>query len=63
MRLDDYAAENNKAYLPRPPTGSYQKSDIFALGTTIYEIMSGHDPFSELHEHNDGKRSRDGTGM
>lgn len=45
-----YALENAKSYLPRPPNHSDVKSDIFALGTAIYEIMVGHEPFPELDE-------------
>jgi hypothetical protein len=53
VSYNGYALENNKAYLPRPGTHSDVKSDLFALGTSIYEIMTGHEPFPELDEHND----------
>lgn len=55
VRYNGYALENNKAYLSRPGTHSDEKSDILALGTSIYEIMTGHESFPELDEHNDGE--------
>ena len=42
------ALEGVKSYLPCPSTCSDEKSDLFALGTAIYEIMVGHEPFPEL---------------
>ncbi|KAH9859211.1 hypothetical protein J1614_012227 [Plenodomus biglobosus] len=47
------ALENVKAYLPRSPSHSDESSDLFALGSAIYEIMVGHEPFPELNELDD----------
>jgi serine/threonine protein kinase len=47
------ALENVKAYLPRPSNHSDESSDLFALGSAIYEIMVGHEPFPELDELDD----------
>jgi hypothetical protein len=54
VNYNGYALENNKAYLPRPGNRSNEKSDLFALGMAIYEIMTNHEPFPELDEHRDG---------
>lgn len=48
-----HALENVKAFLPRPTDRSDEFSDPFALGTAIYEIMVGHEPFPELNELDD----------
>lgn len=48
--INGYAVEIVKSYLPRPQNHSDIKSDLFALGTAIYEIMTGHEPFPELDE-------------
>lgn len=50
VTFNGFALENVKSYLPRPSTHSDQKSDLFALGTAIYEIMTGHEPFPDLDE-------------
>ncbi|QDS74332.1 hypothetical protein FKW77_004434 [Venturia effusa] len=55
VRHNGWALENNKFYLPRSLNHSDEQSDIFALGTSIYEIMTGHEPFPELDEHKDGE--------
>lgn len=31
-----------------------QKTDIFALGSTIYYMMTGHEPFPELNPNVEG---------
>ncbi|KAK7177335.1 serine threonine-protein kinase [Paraphaeosphaeria sporulosa] len=51
--FNGHALENVKSYLPRPSTRSDAKSDLFALGTAIFEIMVGHEPFPELDELDD----------
>ncbi|KAI9791930.1 MAG: hypothetical protein M1835_008166 [Candelina submexicana] len=51
--FNGFALENVKAYLPRPSTYSDEKSDLFALGTAIYEIMTSHEPFPDLNEFDD----------
>ncbi|KAF2254208.1 kinase-like protein [Trematosphaeria pertusa] len=51
--FNGHALENVKSYLPRPSTHSNEKSDLFALGSTLYEIMVGYEPFPELDELDD----------
>ncbi|KAF2002136.1 kinase-like protein [Amniculicola lignicola CBS 123094] len=51
--FNGHALESAKSYLPRPSTGSDERSDLFALGSAIYEIMVGHEPFPELDELDD----------
>ncbi|KUJ07329.1 serine/threonine protein kinase [Mollisia scopiformis] len=46
--LYGFALENSKSFLPRSANHSDQKFDLFALGTAIYEIMSGYEPFPDL---------------
>jgi hypothetical protein len=42
-------AENAEAFMPRDDKNlASVKTDIFALGSTIYHIVKGHRPFSEL---------------
>lgn len=54
VTFNGFALENAKSFLPRSPTSiPNKKSDLFALGTAIYEIMTGHEPFPELDENND----------
>ena len=54
VTFNGFALENAKSFLPRSPTSiSNKKSDLFALGTAIYETMTGHEPFPELDENND----------
>lgn len=44
-----FAIENTKSALPRSiPYRSDEKSDLFALGSAIYYIMTGHEPFPDL---------------
>ena len=51
---DGLARENIKSFMPRAdPNYSDQKTDIFALGSAFYYIMQGHEPFPDLHPHND----------
>lgn len=49
IAIDGGASENVKSRMPRPDYGHVDhRTDIFALGSTIYHIMRGHDPFPEL---------------
>lgn len=43
-----YSLEGAKAYLPRDPKQTDHRSDLFAVGSTIYEIMTGHEPYENL---------------
>ena len=47
------ALENPKSFLPRPADRSDRISDLFALGTAIYEIVTGHEPYPDLDELDD----------
>jgi serine/threonine protein kinase len=42
------SAEGSKAYLPRQPGTADRYSDLFAVGSAIYEIMTGHEPYEHL---------------
>ncbi|KAI9791928.1 MAG: hypothetical protein M1835_008164 [Candelina submexicana] len=47
--LDGGVTENTKSYLPRSdPLHADQYTDLFALGTAIYHVMQGHEPYPEL---------------
>lgn len=47
---DGGASENAESFMPRNnPDVADTRTDIFALGSTIYHIMKGHRPFPELH--------------
>lgn len=37
-----------KASVPHVIWRSHRQSDLFAVGTVIYEIMTGHEPYPEL---------------
>jgi len=46
---DGGSSENPKFFMPRDdPTHADIITDIFALGSTIYHILEGHEPFPEL---------------
>lgn len=46
---DGLARENTKSFMPRvDPNYADRKTDIFALGSTFYYIMQGHEPFLDL---------------
>lgn len=46
--LSGGASENAESFKPRPDTGHADFiTDIFALGSTIYHVMTGHRPFLE----------------
>ncbi|MCJ1231298.1 hypothetical protein MMC12_007975 [Toensbergia leucococca] len=54
VNKDGLARENVKSFMPRAdPNYSDQKTDIFALGSTFYYIMQGHEPFPDLDSFND----------
>jgi serine/threonine protein kinase len=56
--LDGRSSENVKSSMPRSnPNHADQKTDIFALGSAIYYIMQGHEPFPELNSLNDNDES------
>ncbi|OAL51016.1 hypothetical protein IQ07DRAFT_620832 [Pyrenochaeta sp. DS3sAY3a] len=47
--LDGFGMESTRFYLPRDPQAtSNVRSDLFALGSTIYYIMSGREPYASL---------------
>ncbi|KAF2624872.1 kinase-like protein [Macroventuria anomochaeta] len=47
---DGGASENAESFMPRHDQEfADARTDIFALGSTIYHIMKGHRPFPELH--------------
>ncbi|MCJ1259991.1 hypothetical protein MMC24_007831 [Lignoscripta atroalba] len=49
--LDGAAMESTRFYLPRDPlTKPNVRSDLFALGSAMYWIMSGHEPYDSLSE-------------
>ena len=51
---DGLARENIKSFMPRAdPNYSDQRTDIFALGSAIYYIMEGHEPFPDLDSFDD----------
>lgn len=51
---DGLARENIKSFMPRAdPDYSDRITDIFALGSTFYHIMQGHEPFPEMDPFND----------
>jgi serine/threonine protein kinase len=47
---DGGASENAESFMPRDDKDSADvQTDIFALGSTIYHIVTGHRPFPQLH--------------
>ncbi|RMZ69248.1 serine threonine kinase [Pyrenophora seminiperda CCB06] len=47
---DGGASENAESFMPRDNKDSANvQTDIFALGSTIYYIVTGHRPFPQLH--------------
>jgi len=47
--IDGHSREDVKSRMPRPDFNTAdEKTDIFALGSTIYHILKGHEPFPEL---------------
>ncbi|KAL2349853.1 kinase-like domain-containing protein [Cryomyces antarcticus] len=52
--LEGFSCESIKYFFPRPnPLHADQKTDIFALGTAIYQIMQGHEPYPQLDSQRD----------
>lgn len=50
-KLDGAAMESTRFYLPRDPLSTPNvKSDLFALGSAVYYIMSGHEPYHTVSE-------------
>lgn len=46
---DGLSVENTKSFMPRlDPDHADWKTGIFALGSTLYYIMEGHEPYPEL---------------
>jgi serine/threonine protein kinase len=43
-----FCAEGTKSYLPRRPGTADHYSDLFAVGSAVYEIMTGHEPYEHL---------------
>jgi len=57
VRLEGSSSEDAKSSMPRSdPNLATRKTDIFALGSAIYFIMKGHQPFEELDSFNDAER-------
>lgn len=55
--LSGGASENAESFMPRPDYRLADiKTDLFALGSTIYYIMTGHRPFPELDTIRDEKK-------
>ena len=54
------AAEEVRCSLPDPVHEPDQQSDLFAVGSTIYEIFMGHEPFPELEDEKIEERYRAG---
>ena len=54
IESDGGSSENPKFFMPRDdPTHADVRTDIFALGSTIYHIVEGHEPFPELDTFSD----------
>ncbi len=52
--LDALSLESTKSYLPRTPADHARvKTDLFALGSTMYFIMMGHEVFPDLNSTDD----------
>lgn len=52
--LNGLSSENIKSSMPRSDLNYVdQKTDIFALGSAIYYMMTGHEPFPELNSLDD----------
>lgn len=50
-KLDGKAMESTRFFLPRDPLSTPNaKSDLFALGSVMYYIMAGREPYSNLSE-------------
>jgi len=52
--LNGLSSENVKSFMPRSdPNYADHKTDIFALGSAIYYMMTGHETFPELNSFDD----------
>ncbi|KAF6818368.1 serine threonine-protein kinase [Colletotrichum musicola] len=53
--LDGGSLEQAQYYCPRDATSRADiKTDLFGLGSTIFFLMIGHDPFPDIAGHNEG---------
>ena len=51
---DGLSIENTKSFMPRKDSDHADwKTEIFALGSTLYYIMEGHEPYPELDSFHD----------
>ena len=49
--LDGKAMESTRYFLPRDPLSTpNERSDLFALGSVMYYILTGHDPYDTLSD-------------
>lgn len=57
---DGGSCENPKSFMPRADINhSDIKTDIFALGSALYHIMEGHEPYPDLHSFDDEVKIRE----
>ncbi|KAL2062445.1 hypothetical protein VTL71DRAFT_6711 [Oculimacula yallundae] len=57
--LDGLSSETVKSCMPRSdPNHANEKMDIFALGSAIHFIMTGHEPFPDLDPNNDNYEAK-----
>ncbi|KAI9747142.1 MAG: hypothetical protein M4579_007518, partial [Chaenotheca gracillima] len=47
---EEIGFENYRHWLPRDSVSSSVKSDLFALGSTIYEIVAGEEPYKDKED-------------
>lgn len=48
MLLNGFSKESPKSYMPRKGNDANCKTDIFALGSAIYYMLTGEEPFPDL---------------
>ena len=57
VREDGLSVENTKSFMPRIDSNHADcKTEIFALGSTFYYIMEGHEPYVDLDPDRDEER-------